>query len=159
MSAIARVLLIVVLLAVLVSSCSPKPSPSPSPSPSPTTDTLAAAAQAYSAFTRSWSSQYSDALNRAAAAADADPANVAGYARELADAYQAYSDGVAQIEFPDTIRAAVDLEVQSLGALVGLARQLADDSSNIQLKTQLQEALGRVTERSAAVEAALDLSQ
>lgn len=155
MSAIARFVLIVILLPALIGSCSPRPLPSPSP----TIDSLAAAAQAYSAFTTSWRKQYADALNVSAAATDADSAKLAGYARALADAYQAYSDGIEKIEFPDTVRAAVDLEIDSLRTLVSLAGQLADNPSNIDLKTEVQAALGRVTESSTAVEAALDLSQ
>jgi hypothetical protein len=155
-----RVLLLTSLLA-LVAACSPNLTPTSMPSPTPTptpTVTLAAAAEAYSAFARSWRSRYAGVLNEAAAAADADSANVARYARVLAEGYAAYSDGLAQVEVPDTLRAALDREIESLDVLVALARQLAADPSDIDLKTQTQAALGRVTESSAAVESALDVS-
>jgi len=155
---VVRAALLLIAVSLGATACSPAPTPSPSSVP---TATVESAARAYSAFTASWRSRYADALNAASAAADAadaDASSISDYARRLGDAYQAYLDGLQGIEYPPSVHDAVALELESLDSLVALARNLAADPSNLPLKTQLQAALGRLTERSAAVEAALNLS-
>ena len=139
-------------LVALVAACSPAPTPSPSP-----TVTVEEAAQAYSDFSASWVGTYNGLLNAEAAAADVDQANVAHYARTLAEAYEAFAQGIRTIEFPTSIAPMVQQELDAVDVLVALARQLENAPSNLSVKTQLQEAIGRVGQRSGAVEAALGL--
>lgn len=140
-------------LFVLLVGCSPAPTPVPAP-----TVTVEEAAQAYSAFSASWVGTYNDTLNAEAAAADADQANVAQYARTLADAYAAFAKGIRTLEFPTSLGPTVQQELDAVDVLVALARQLETAPSNLSVKTQLQEAVGRVGQRSAAVEEALGIS-
>ena len=113
------------------------------------------ASHAYAAFSTSWIAKYNEVLNSDAAAADADPKNVTQYARTIAEAYEAFGLGIRAIAFPPSIQAAVRQELEAVDVLVSLARQLESDSSNVIVRTQLQDALGRVGQTSGAVETAL----
>ena len=139
-------------LAVLI-ACSPAPTPLPT-----STATIESAAEAYSAFVASWTDEHADEVNAAAAAADTDASQVDEYATILADAYQAFGDGLRAIEFPESVQTEVDRELDTTGVLVGLARQLAATPSDASVKTELHQALARVAQSSASVEAALGLS-
>ena len=148
-----RPLLLGAIVAALMTACSPSPTPPPTP-----TVTVEAAAKAYSAFSARWTGAYNDRLNSDSAAADADPANVARYAHTLADAYSAFADGVRAIEFPGSLRPIVQQELDAVDVLVALANQLERAPTDLSVRTQLQDAVGRVGERSATVDAALGLS-
>lgn len=138
----------------LLIGCSPAPTPRPS-----TSATVEAAAQAYSAFVRSWSDEHAADLNAKSSAADADQSLVGEYATTLADAYQAFGDGVRAIDFPGSVRPEVDRELDTIDVLVGLANRLADSPSDMAVKTELQRALARAAESSASVEAVLGVSR
>ena len=157
---VSPLLLLVAVLSGLLGACSPPPPPPPPPppTPSPTADTLVAAARAYSAFVTSWTGRYADGLNVEAAAADADATKLARYSSDLADAYQAFADGVGKIEFPEAVRPSAELELQTVATVIALARQLANEPTNVSVKGELQGALARVAQSSASLEAALRLS-
>jgi hypothetical protein len=145
-----RGLLLVGSIAALLTACSPSPTPSPT-----STVTVEAAARAYSTFLEIWRGTYADTLNTEAPTAGGDATKIAQYARALRDAYQAFGRGAALIDVPEGIRPALDAEVQAVNTLVDLATRLADEPSNPALNTELGNALGRVTQTTAAVEAAL----
>ena len=147
-----RALFFGALLTASVTACSPAPTPIPT-----STVTIEQAAQAYSAFSTSWTGEYTDVLNADAAAADADLDNVAQYARTIANAYDAFGRGIRAIAFPTAIQPTVQQELEAVDVLVALGKQLERDSSNLSIKMQLQEALARVGQRSGAVEVGLGL--
>ena len=148
-----RQLVALLLLLSATSACSPAPTPSPTPSV-----TIEQAADAYRSFTATWSATHSDVLNAAAAAADVDPAMVAAYATAIADSYTAFADGVRAIEVPGSVLPAKQAELETLTAVVGLAKQLEAEPANITVKTELQGALARVAQTSANIEALLGIS-
>ena len=145
-------LLLATILSLFLVGCSPAPSPTPT-----STVTIQQAAESYSAFSTTWTGTYTDRLNADAAAADADPEKVAQYARTLVEAYGAFEDGIRSIEFPDSLQPTVQQELDAVDVLVALARQLTQGPINLSVKSELQNALGRVGQRSAAVELALGL--
>lgn len=153
MNRLARVLLLSGAVVVLMAGCSPGPTPSPS-----ATVTLEAAARAYSGLMSGWIETYADTLNKESSTAGHDRAAFAQYAATLRDAYGSLSRGVALIGVPQSVKPAVDAELESMNTLVALATQLVDDPMNSALRSELANALGRVTQRSAAVDAALGLS-
>ena len=102
--------------------------------------------------------EHGDEINVAAAAADADPARVATYARTLADAYGSFAEDLKAIAMPGSVRPAAEREVEAVEVLVGLAGELEAAPSDASIRAQLQEALARVARTSAELEALLGIS-
>ena len=141
------------LLLVSLGACSPSPTPPPT-----TQFTVEQAAEAYRSFSAAWTATYADKINAAATEADRDPANVAPYARRLADAYEAFRTGIGAIDVPTAATDAKEAEVDSTSAVIDLARQLEATPSDIAIKLELQAALARLAQASATTEAQLGIS-
>lgn len=141
------------LIAAQITACSPSPTPSPSVS----TVTMDSAAGAYSAFLETWRGTYANILTSEAVPAGGDTAKISQYARAVRDSYAAFARDAARIEVPAAVKPLQDQEIQSVNTLVALADRVADAPADLSLNTQFRNALGRVTQDTAAVEAALGL--